>query len=106
MKFDDQACDQVTASKSTGSHVYKNLNKLIGKRSLMVDNNVENKKKMYDPQVAKAKVELETAIIEKEVAENKRLSSVSEVQQNRYKEDILKLDLELKKYILQNSLQK
>ncbi|KAF0714697.1 myb/SANT-like DNA-binding domain-containing protein 3, partial [Aphis craccivora] len=101
MKFNDQARDQITASKSTGSHVYKNLNELIGKRSLMVDNNVENKKKIYDLQVAKAKVELETAIIEKEVAENKKLSSISEVQQNRYQEEILKLELELKKKLLQ-----
>lgn len=100
MKFNDQARDQ-QASKSTGSHVYKHLNELIGKRSLMVDNNVENKKKLYDLQIAKAKVELETAIIEKEVAENKRLSSVSEVQQNRYKEEILKLELEFKKQLLQ-----
>lgn len=101
MKFNDQARDQGIASKNTGSHVYKNLNELIGKRSLMVDNNVENKKKVYDLQVAKAKVELETATIEKEVAENKRLSSVSEVQQNKYKEEILKLELELKKNLLQ-----
>lgn len=63
----------------------------------MVDTNVENKKKLYDIQISKAKVELETALIEKEVAENKRLSSISETQQNKYKEEILKLDLELKK---------
>lgn len=44
----------------------------------MVDTNVENKKKLYDVQISKAKVELETALIEKEVAENKRLSSISE----------------------------
>lgn len=100
MKFNDQAHDQ-QASKSTGSHVYKNLNELIGKRSLLVDNNVENKNKVYDLQVAKAKVQLETALLEKEVMENKRLSSVSEVQQNRYKEEILKLELELKIKLLQ-----
>lgn len=93
--------EPVAAPKTTSSNVCKTLNELVGKRSLMADTNVENKKKLYDIQISKAKVELETALIEKKVAENKLLSSVSETQQNKYKEEILKLDLELKKNLLQ-----
>lgn len=46
---------------------------------------------LHKLQIKKAKIELETAIILKEVAENKRLSSISELRQNEYKENILKL---------------
>lgn len=66
------------------------------KRTSIKEKNYEYKKKLCDLEIKKAEVKLETALIEKEVAENNRKSSISELKQNEFKEEMLKLELQEK----------
>lgn len=80
---------------NTDVNVYGHLNELVEKRSSIKDIYAEYKKELHDLHIKTANVALETALIEKEVAETKLLSSISEKTQNLYKEEILKAELKL-----------